>query len=106
METLVNALATSRITRLVNKDQITAPLRKRVKETGNESLSYLVGCPACVSVYAAAAVLVLPKRLRVLLALSESVVLLRAGEGWLNRGSDDEPLNVESDTETTWGIEK
>lgn len=57
---LTDSLATYRLTRLVTEDTITEPLRERVYDrfgdpsTNSFSLSYLVSCPHCTGVYAAA----------------------------------------------------
>lgn len=55
MRELLATLAIKRITRLVVEDKITEPLRESVSEkdpTPNKSLTYLVNCPMCVSVWA------------------------------------------------------
>jgi len=61
---LIDGLATYRLQRLVTTDQITAPLRDRIfnryPDTSTAlSLSYLISCPHCTSVHAAAAVIVM-----------------------------------------------
>lgn len=75
MKTLiVDTLATVRLTRLVIDDNITEPLRDRAMQalirTGEErpelkpvtdKLEYFLTCPWCVSVYSAAAILLLRK---------------------------------------------
>lgn len=66
MNPFVILLATRRLTQLVVEDKITEPIRDRVGEWGDRypetsiqnRLSYLVGCSACTSVWAATAVLV------------------------------------------------
>lgn len=54
---LIAALATARITRLITRDEITHPARRRVlkhlKPTG--MLAYLIVCDWCVSVYTGSA---------------------------------------------------
>lgn len=64
---ILEALATQRLTQLVVKDEITRPVRELVTnwadrhppETLPDRLGYLVDCPACASVWAAGAVMVL-----------------------------------------------
>lgn len=72
VDTLIDVAATARLTRLITEDEITRELREWVEDrTGSESrLTYLVNCPYCVSVWAGAAMLVTPKPIRRLLALS------------------------------------
>lgn len=55
---IIGALVTARITRLVTRDVITHPLRRRlILAWGTDSkLSYLITCDWCTSVYVAAAV--------------------------------------------------
>jgi hypothetical protein len=57
---LIDALAVYRLTRLIIEDEVTEPVRDAVQQrfgAPHESrLSYLLTCPYCVSVYAAAAV--------------------------------------------------
>jgi hypothetical protein len=74
LELLVLILATKRITRLVTEDEITRSLRLAAADKG--ALEYLVGCTSCVSVWAGAASLVLPRRVRYLLASSEAAIML------------------------------
>lgn len=65
MNPVVIALATKRLTQLVVEDDITTPLRRAVDNWSSgepegsfkERISYLVSCEACVSVWAAGAVL-------------------------------------------------
>lgn len=55
MREVLITLAVKRITRLVTEDKITEPLRDSVAEkdpTPEKSLTYLVNCPMCVSVWA------------------------------------------------------
>lgn len=99
METLIRTLAVSRITRLVTKDYVAAPLRRVMKESGNHHLSYLSGCAACCSVYAAILVIFLPRRVTMLLAMSEATTLIRLVEDHLAEGG--ETTNVF----TAWGAE-
>jgi Protein of unknown function (DUF1360) len=59
---LITALATQRLTRLLTRDQVTAPLREAVfarHPDSSRGLGYLVTCPHCISIHAAAAVLLL-----------------------------------------------
>lgn len=66
MNPVVTVLAVRRLTQLVVEDEITRPIRERVGQWGDrhprnsiqDRLSYLVGCSACTSVWAAALVLV------------------------------------------------
>ena len=51
---LTDALAAYRLTRLVTLDAVTEPLRERVHELDNHTLSYLITCPHCTGMYAAA----------------------------------------------------
>ena len=72
MRPVVLALATIRLTQLVTDDELTEPIRDKTDEWAKKAgygslpdrLSYLVSCQRCVSVWAAAAVLV-GSRLRV-----------------------------------------
>lgn len=65
MNPIVLALAIKRLTQLVVEDDITSPLRKAVDDWSEgepegslkERISYLVSCEACVSIWAAGAVL-------------------------------------------------
>lgn len=91
---ITDSLATARLTRLVVEDKITEPIRDKVMGRWPDSkVAYLVTCQACVSIWAAAAVL-LGGRSRLgraavrMLALSEVAIALRAGAEWLEtRGS-------------------
>lgn len=65
MTFLVDALAVFRLTRLVLQDDITAPLREKVRHAAMRSvdspgvaakLNTLISCPWCVSPYCAAMV--------------------------------------------------
>ena len=85
MREVVATLAVKRITRLVTKDKIAEPLREYVAETDttpNKSVTYLVNCPMCVSVWASLLVwisyMLFPKAsllLMRILASSEAVAL-------------------------------
>lgn len=54
---VVYALAVYRLTRLVTADELTANLRERVlvRAQGRPMLAYLVTCPWCISIWIAAA---------------------------------------------------
>ena len=69
---LVDALCCYRLTRLVTRDTITAPLRDGlVKRYGHDSkIVEWVECPWCTSPYLAVLTLLLPRWLRRVLALS------------------------------------
>lgn len=60
---LLDSLAVYRITRLIVTDEITAPLRDPIidwlDEHEHPKLAYLLSCPWCASVWAAAAVLLI-----------------------------------------------
>lgn len=59
----VGALAVHRLTRLAVEDEVTSPLRQRIRtwaegdaqRQARPAVAYLVTCPWCVSVYVAAA---------------------------------------------------
>lgn len=72
LDAITDVAATARITRLVVEDEISRPFREWVESaTGEDSkLTYLVNCPYCVSVWAGAAVQVLPRWAVRALALS------------------------------------
>jgi hypothetical protein len=77
LDLLVDALATSRLTRLVVEDRITEGGRRWVVEqSGSELAGYLVGCPACISIYVGLGVAIIPRRVRWGLALSETTILI------------------------------
>lgn len=78
LDAAVAVAATHRLTTLVVKDEITRPIREKVEDTfgGESRLTYLVNCPACTSVWAAAVVTVLPRPLRLILALSAGALLI------------------------------
>lgn len=75
----IDALATSRLSRLITDDYVGKPIRKFLRSKGDAG-EYVSTCPACTSMYTAVVVQVLPKKLRVVLALSEITVLFRAAE--------------------------
>lgn len=78
LDAAVSLAATHRITKLVVEDEITRPLREYIEERWSGSrLAYLVSCPACVSVWAGAAVVAMPKPLRWTLALSDGTMLTK-----------------------------
>lgn len=76
---LIKLLAVDRITQLIVEDEITRPIREGVERRWPGSkLSYLVGCKACVSVWAGLVVSVgiLPKPILSALAASDVVLLI------------------------------
>lgn len=85
MRELLGILAVKRITRLVVDDKITEPLRESVAEkdpTPDKTLTYLVNCPMCVSMWASIFIwfsyMLFPKATLLLiriLASSEAVAL-------------------------------
>ena len=92
MNSLVLVLATQRLTQLISEDEIARPIRERLNRwsapmdefTLPERLATLVGCSACVSVWAAAGVL-LASRVRpgrvLINILAASAASLIAAEG-------------------------
>jgi hypothetical protein len=102
---LIDTLATIRLTRLVIDDTITEPLRDRAMDalirTGEEhpelqpiteKLEYLLSCPWCVSVYAAAALLVLRKLAPETAALVNGALAASLVTGMVySRTTDSEP---------------
>jgi Protein of unknown function (DUF1360) len=57
-DTIIDAVAVHRITRLIVEDEITSDLRSRWYEKHDPQetkLGYLVSCPWCVSIWAGAA---------------------------------------------------
>ena len=56
LDDIADALAVHRLTKLVIDDYITEPLREKVYDKfgdpSESKISYLIGCPWCVSVYA------------------------------------------------------
>lgn len=79
IDLLTDVLATRRVVRLVVDDEITRPVREKAYRV-HPKLAYLVDCRACVSVWAAGAVIVSPRIVRRGLALSEASILV-AGVG-------------------------
>lgn len=75
LDFIITVLAVKRLTRLVTSDEITRGLRERVGRM-HPKADYLVGCQRCVSVWASLAVLFMPGKLRLLLAASESAILI------------------------------
>lgn len=74
---LARCLATWRLTELVVEDEVTRPFREAVTKRWPDSrAAYLVQCPRCVSVWAAAAVLILPEWACTVLALSGANMLI------------------------------
>lgn len=87
-EFLIDALATYRLTRLVYQDEITAPMRakafeqiKKLPTPLADKLAYLLTCPWCVSIYAAAVLIVLRKTHPELAALLTAVLASSAVAG-------------------------
>lgn len=72
---VVYVLAVKRLTRLVVEDEIARPLRDAAIQE-NDTLGFLVQCPSCVSIWAALAVLLIPKPLRLPLAGSEAAIFV------------------------------
>lgn len=78
LDAAVSLAATHRITKLVVEDEISRPIREFVEDRWPDSkVAYLVTCPACVSVWAGAAVVAMPKSLRWTLALSDGTMLIK-----------------------------
>lgn len=74
---LVRCLATWRVTSLVVDDEVSRPLRELVaRRWPGSKAAYLVTCPRCVSVWAAAAVLIIPEWACTLLGLSGATMLV------------------------------
>lgn len=71
---VIDILAVRRLTRLVVEDDITYSFR----ESPNlpPSVEYLVHCPMCTSVWAAAAIRLAPRWVRYGLALSEGAIVV------------------------------
>ena len=93
MDTILRALAVSRLARLLNEDYIAEPVRDWMESSKSEHLQYLATCPACASFWAAVLSLVLPKKLLLVLALSEATVLVRLFE------------HRPEDTASAWGLD-
>lgn len=78
IDAIVSVAATHRITNLVVEDEISRPIREAITERWPDSrLAYLVTCPYCVSVWAGAAVVAMPKSMRWTLALSSGTMLTK-----------------------------
>jgi hypothetical protein len=76
----IKALATWRLTELVVEDELTRPLREAVtKRWPGSKAAYLAQCPRCVSMWIAAAVLILPEWLTRVLAFSAVTI---AADEW------------------------
>lgn len=88
---IIDALTTYRITRLVTEDTITDPLREKIFDSRflpDPSSShfpdhplipnpaYILTCPHCASVYAAALTLILPNPAKKILALAAVTTLI------------------------------
>ncbi len=71
------ALAVDRLTRLLIEDEITRPARERFQrwalDGDHGSLLYLSSCPHCISLWAAGAILLAPRKLRRALAIAGAV---------------------------------
>ena len=68
---LTRAAATWRLTTLAVEDELTKPLREAVmRRWPGTRAAYLMQCPRCVSVWAGAATLLLPRWVTRVLALS------------------------------------
>lgn len=82
LDLIVCALAARRLTRIITKDEIAAPLREYVWKHEHKKLTYFVNCPYCVSVWAGLLVSTqaTPSVIVRGLALSELVVLTRGKE--------------------------
>ena len=83
LDLAVDALATSRITRLVVEDAVLDDVRDRIWKifpVDSTKVGYLVSCRACTSVWVAGLVAsgLLPRRIRYIVALSELTILARA----------------------------
>lgn len=75
---LVDVAASRRLTRLIVKDEISAPLRDHSFFDSHEKFRYLINCPHCIAIYTSAGIalssIFIPrasKPLRYLLALAE-----------------------------------
>lgn len=78
------ALAVWRLTELIVEDQVSRPFRDAIANRWpGTPLAYLVTCKRCVSVWAAAVVLLIPAWLCEALALSSVTI-------WLNDWRDDQ----------------
>lgn len=73
----IKALATWRLTSLIVDDEVSRPLRELVaRRWPGSKAAYLATCPRCVSVWAAAMVLLIPAWLCDVLALSSITIAL------------------------------
>lgn len=63
MNLLRIGLSTYRLTKLVLDDQITEKMRNKAYELaeGHDNLTYFLGCPWCISVYAGAIAVIIDK---------------------------------------------
>jgi hypothetical protein len=80
---VVSVAATRRMTRIVTKDEIAAPIRDWAFNNNHKKLTYLVNCPHCVSVWAGFLVTspLVPASVKWGLALSElTIMTTRQGE--------------------------
>lgn len=76
LDLIVDVLATKRLVRLIVQDEITRPVREMAGRK-DPRLAYLVGCKSCSSVWAALLnIYVMPRSVKVALAVSESVILI------------------------------
>ena len=74
---LIRCLAVWRTTELVVEDEVTRPAREVVaRRWPGSRAAYLIQCPTCVSVWAAAVVLLLPEWACTLLGLSGATMLV------------------------------
>jgi len=83
LDLAVDALATSRLTRLVVEDAVLDDVRDHVWKTfpvDSTKVGYLISCRACTSVWVAGLVAsgLLSRRIRYIVALSELTILARA----------------------------
>jgi hypothetical protein len=74
-ELLIQVLAARRLARLAVVDEIARPLRERAAAV-HPLIDELLSCEHCAAVHAAALVPLLPRRLRVLLAVAGGASLL------------------------------
>jgi hypothetical protein len=88
---IIELLAARRLTQLITEDEITKPLREPIltwgerheEGTWQDRVAYLVSCPACSSVWAAAGILIarrIPyvRHLVPVLAISQATLALDA----------------------------
>jgi hypothetical protein len=72
----IKALATWRLTELVVEDELTRPLREAVtKRWPGSRAAYVATCKRCVSVWAGATTLLLPRWMNTALAVSAATIL-------------------------------